>query len=217
MQRSLLNRLWYGVLRIGARLVGSTLFRLRVRGRENWPASGGGLVLSNHQSHFDPVMVGLTCDRRMNYLARRTLFGFLPFRLLIESLDAIPVDRDGLGLDGLKETLRRLKRGEFVLVFPEGTRTADGNVAEFKPGFSALAKRGRVPLVPVAIDGAWQCWPRWQLLPKPWGTIHIQIGSPISPDELAGLSERELVAKVERRIRELHAEVRAWRSEANGG
>src|SRR5690242_18294289 len=119
-QRSLPKRLWYDFLRVVCRLVGIVAFSIRVRGRQHVPPDGGALVMSNHQSHLDPVLVGLASDRRLNYLARQTLFGFAPFRWLISSLDAIPLDREGLGLNGLKETLKRLKRGEMVLIFPEG-------------------------------------------------------------------------------------------------
>jgi 1-acyl-sn-glycerol-3-phosphate acyltransferase len=143
----------------------------------------------------------------LNYLARETLFSFAPFRWLIQSLDGIPIDREGLGLAGLKETLRRLKRGELVLIFPEGTRTRDGEVAPLKPGFSALASRARVPLLPVGIEGSFTAWPRWRPFPLP-ATIHIHFGQPILPEEAASFSERELVAEVERRIRACHLQAR---------
>src|SRR5688500_15448742 len=74
MQRTLAQRLSYDTLRVLARLAAVGLFRLRVAGREHWPAAGGGLVCANHQSYFDPPLVGLTCPRRMNYLARDSLF-----------------------------------------------------------------------------------------------------------------------------------------------
>ena len=138
LQRSLSKRLWYNFLRLPCRLVGVAVFRIRVFGREHVPRSGGVLVVSNHQSHLDPVLIGLSCDRRLNYVARDTLFGFTPFRWLINSLDAIPIDREGLGLGGIKESLRRLKAGEMLQIFPEGTRTRDGDVGELKPGFLAL-------------------------------------------------------------------------------
>jgi len=109
-ERSLAKRLWYDYLQVMCRLLGVALFRVRCTGRENVPPTGGVLVLSNHQSQFDPMLVGLAIDRRLNYLARETLFRFPPFRWLIRSLDAIPIDREGLGLAGLKETLRRLNR-----------------------------------------------------------------------------------------------------------
>ena len=104
-------------------------------------------------------------NRRMNYLARDTLFTFPPFRWLIHSVDAIPIDREGLGLSGVKESLRRLKRGEMVVVFPEGTRTRDGEIGRFRPGFTALASRSGAAILPVAIEGAFAAWPRWQPFP----------------------------------------------------
>lgn len=212
-QRSLPLRLWYDVLRVVCRLAAILVFRIRCRGREHVPASGGGLVLSNHQSHLDPVLVGLATDRRLNYLARDTLFKFAPFRWLINSLDAIPLDREGLGLGGLKETLKRLKRGELVLIFPEGTRTRDGEVGTLKPGFCALARRAGVPLLPVAIDGAFDSWPRSQMLPGP-AVIHIQFGEPLEPADLATLDDRELIAEMDRRVRKCHREAREFRLRA---
>ena len=83
------------MLRVLARLVSVWVFGLRVAGRENWPAEGGGLVCANHQSMFDPPLVGLTCSRRMNYLARDTLFRVPGLKQLIAFLDAIPIDREG--------------------------------------------------------------------------------------------------------------------------
>ncbi len=206
-QRSLAKRLWYDFLRIVCRLVFLVVYRVRCTGREHIPRAGGALVLSNHQSHFDPILVGLGSNRRMNYLARQTLFRFPPFRWLINSLDAIPLDREGLGLNGLKETLRRIKRGEMVLMFPEGTRTHDGEVHALKPGFCALARRLNVPLVPVAVAGAFDAWPRTRMFPR-GGRFHVQYGAPIMPEEIARFEERDLVAEVERRIRACHAQAR---------
>ncbi len=211
--RSLPKRLWYDFLRVACRLTALAVFQIRCRGRERVPATGGVLLLSNHQSHLDPVLIGLACDRRLNYLARQTLFKFAPFRWLIQSLDAIPLDREGLGLNGLKETLRRLKRGEIVLIFPEGTRTRDGYVGRLKPGFCALARRADVPLLPVAIDGAFDSWPRSQPGPAP-AAIHIQFGKPLLPAEIATLDDDALLAEVDRRIRACHAEARAFRRRA---
>src|SRR5262249_14976904 len=137
-QRSLAKRAWYQFLHVACRVLGVAVYHIRCRGRGLVPKTGGVLVLSSHQSHFDPGLIGLACDRRLNYLARDTLFRFAPFRWLIKSLDAIPIDREGLGLGGLKETLKRLKREEMVLIFPEGTRTRDGEISPLKPGFCAL-------------------------------------------------------------------------------
>ena len=138
-ERSLHIRLWYELLRRCLQLGGVLAYRVRYYGRENIPTSGGVLVVSNHQSHFDPPLVGMGVPRQMNYLARDTLFRFAPLGRLIHSVNAIPIDREGVGLSGIKESLRRLKRGEMLLVFPEGTRSRDGKIAPFRPGFTALA------------------------------------------------------------------------------
>jgi 1-acyl-sn-glycerol-3-phosphate acyltransferase len=161
---------------------------------------GGGLLLSNHQSNLDPLFVGLTCDRRLNYVARSTLFGFGPLRWLLRTLDAIPIDREGLGLAGLKETLKRLKRGEMVLLFPEGTRTRNGDLQPIKPGFCVVARRAAVPIVPVALAGSYEAWPRQRRIFRVT-PIYVHYGPPLLPAEFSRLNDEELVAEVERRIR----------------
>ncbi|HEX4132813.1 MAG TPA: lysophospholipid acyltransferase family protein [Pirellulales bacterium] len=211
--RSLAKRIWYDYLRMMSRLVAAGLFQLRCNGRERVPAHGPVLVVSNHQSHFDPVLIASVCNRRLNFLARQTLFRFAPFGWLIKSLDAIPLDRDGLGMAGLKETLRRLKRGEMVLVFPEGTRTRDGNVGPLKPGFCALVHRTEAAVVPVAIDGAFDAWPRWHRWPRR-ACIRMEFGEPLTAEEAKGLADGALMAEVDRRLRVCHAAARAGRLHA---
>jgi 1-acyl-sn-glycerol-3-phosphate acyltransferase len=205
--RTAFQRFGYDALRVVCRFIAVWLYGLRVEGRENWPSEGCGLVCANHQSMFDPPLVGLTCSRRMNYLARDTLFRVAGLKQLITFLDAIPIDRDGGGLAGLKETLRRLKAGELVLIFPEGTRTRDGEVAPLKPGFIAVARRSKAPLMPVGLDGAYQAWPRTAWLPRA-GRIGVAIGKPISPEQVAALSDEDLLAELEQRILVCHARAR---------
>jgi 1-acyl-sn-glycerol-3-phosphate acyltransferase len=204
MQRSLGKHLGYEACKVLARLFGTALFRIRVRGRERLPPTGGGLVCANHQSYADPIIVGLAIDRRLNYLARDTLFRNPAFKWLIEYFDAIPIDREGGGLGGLKETLRRLKQDELVLIFPEGTRSRDGSMLPLKPGFCAVARRARQPLIPIGFDGAYQAWPRTSPVPQ-LSVIAVVIGAPIMPDLVAQLSDSELVAELERRMRECFA------------
>lgn len=202
----------YDYLRILARSLCPMLMAFRAIGRTNYPRSGGALICSNHQSHFDPIIVGLTCDRRMNYVARKSLFGFLPFRLLIEFLDAIPIEREGIGIGGLKETLRRLKRGEMVLIFPEGTRTKNGDMGHLRPGFCTLARRSKVPIVPVGFNGGYDAWPRSQPLPG-WSRMCVCIGKPIDPQDFEQMDDDQLLAEVERRMRDCFHHARRITSE----
>jgi len=209
-ERPFIQRYGYTALRAFCRLTGVVLFSVRCQGRHNMPREGPVLICSNHQSFFDPVLVGLVFNRRLNYLARQSLFRFLPFRWLIRFLDAIPIDRDGLGLSGLRESLRRLKRGEIILIFPEGTRTPDGSVLPLHPGFCALARRGKATLLPVGLDGAYDAWPRSAKLPRRC-SIHICVGEPLSPAEVGELTNEGLVGEVERRIRGCQEQARASR------
>jgi 1-acyl-sn-glycerol-3-phosphate acyltransferase len=199
MHRTFAQRIVYDILRVLARLVVVWFFRCRVVGRENWPAAGGALICANHQSYLDPPLVGLTCPRRLTYLGRTTLFENKLLAPIITFLDTIPIDREGGGLAGLKETLRRLKRGDMVLIFPEGTRTRDGQMQPLKPGFCAVARRSKVPLVPVALDGAYDIWPRTSPLPR-GGRLAVVIGQPISVADVAQFSDEELMAELARRI-----------------
>ena len=208
--RTLAQRVVYAVFRQLARLAGLLFFRLRCRGRHFIPRTGGVLVCANHQSVLDPVLVGLACNRRLNYLARRTLFRSRLFGAFIRFLDAIPIDREGLGIEGLRETLRRLRRGEMVLIFPEGTRTPDGELQPLKPGFFAVARRSGAALLPVAIDGAYQAWPRSRRLPLPT-RVTVEFGAPIAADQVATLPQDVLLALLTERLEDCHAKARACR------
>jgi 1-acyl-sn-glycerol-3-phosphate acyltransferase len=205
-----LQRPWYAWLQFLSRLIATVFFGYRAWGRERVPMSGGALLLSSHQSFLDPVLIGVPTLRPLNYLARETLFRFAPLRWLIQSLSGIPIDREGLGMSGLKETLRRLKRGEIVVIFPEGTRTPDGQLQSLKPGFAALARRAGVPLLPAAIVGAYECWPRTSRFPGR-GQIRVWFGTAILPDEIAAYDDRALVAEVEKRITGCHLAAKAAR------
>jgi 1-acyl-sn-glycerol-3-phosphate acyltransferase len=211
IQRSVAKRFEYRVIQTLCWLVGVMAFGVRCRGRQLVPPRGGALLLCNHQSHLDPMLLGMACQRRLNFLARETLFAFGPFGWLIHSLDAIPIDREGLGLSGLKETLRRVRDDEMVLIFPEGTRSRDGEIVQLKGGFAALARRARVPLVPVAIEGAFQAWPRQRQFPRP-GTIEVVFGQPLGPEQVAALDDVQLLAEIEQRLRACHATARANRN-----
>lgn len=99
-------------------------YNVRVHNQHLLPMSGATLVCSNHQSNLDPIVIGCNCPRRLNFLARKKLFKF-PLGMFLKVLDAISIDRDGIGIGGMKETLRRLRKNEPMLMFPEGQRSSD--------------------------------------------------------------------------------------------
>lgn len=199
-----LARRWYDCV-FWSSFVGFTFGNsLRVIGRRNMPEQGPVLVLANHQSMFDPVLVGLASRRYLSYLARATLFKNRYFKAIIESLDAVPIDNKGLGKEGLQSTLKVLDRGKAVLVFPEGERTHDGEMEPFKPGISLLIKRVKAPIVPVGIDGAFGSWSRFRKVPrfsplflKPNdATIALSIGKPIDSAQFVDMNREEMLAQL---------------------
>ena len=204
-KRKLSDRLIYIFFNNFFRLLWMTYLRLRCFGSQKMPREGAALICSNHQSHLDPILVANSVSRYVGFVARESLFKNRIFGWLITALGAFPINRDA-GLGGIKATLKRLKAGELVLIFPEGTRTPDGEIKPFKSGFCAIARRSKVPIVPVAIEGAYQAWPKSAKIPQP-GQVRLKIGDPIPADKVAELSDEELTQLVQDEVSRLQQEL----------
>ena len=143
-----------------ARIMCAVMFDLKVYGIKHVPAEGGVLLVSNHQSYLDPVLLAVKLGRPMSYMAKSELFKNPIFAWLIRSLHAFPL-RQGKGDKGaIEETIRRLQEGHLLAVFPEGTRTEDGNLQPIQRGVALVVRRAAVPIVPVVLDGSFQSWPK---------------------------------------------------------
>jgi 1-acyl-sn-glycerol-3-phosphate acyltransferase len=193
-------------------ILAQVCMRWRATGQRNIPASGGVLLVCNHVSFFDVFFVGIPLRRPLNYVARSTLF--VPvLGWFIRSLGGFPIQREGIGASGMKETLRRLRAGGIVALFPEGTRSHDGQLGPLKPGIAALAARVGVPVVPAALAGMFEIWPRSRLFPV-LHPLRVHYGVPILPDEFAGLDTASVTALIRARMRESHSEAcRALRAD----
>ncbi len=204
------------IVRWSFRVLMTLAYRIRVHGLENYPDQGRMLVCSNHQSFLDPVILGVICPKPINYLGRKTLFRFAPFGWFLSWNDTIPIDRDASGIGGMKETMRRIKRGESVLMFPEGTRSPDGEFKSIMSGFCVMAKRTKATLMPIGFEGAYQSYSRNMILPR-LGRIHAVMGEPIHFDEYGELSDEDLTKMLEARIRECFEAAREhWRKSCWG-
>ena len=182
-------RLSQGLARVGA----NCFWKFRVFGLENIPRTGGVLLASNHQSFLDPVLVAMVLSREMHFMARRTLFRNPVFRAIIAGYNAFAIERDSADVKGVNSAIARLEAGNILLVFPEGTRTGDGSIGRMKPGIGVLAERAAVPIVPVLIQGAYEVWPKGQLIPH-FGMISMVFGKPLDPKMIAGDAIRDAVA-----------------------
>ena len=207
-QRSTTKTVLQWLVRWMFRIQLTLFYRIRVHGLENFPEPGSTLICSNHQSFLDPVVLGVSSPRTLNFLARKTLFKMKPVRMFLELNDALPIDLDSMGMDGIKESLKRLKRGEMLVVFPEGTRTKDGELLPFKPGFDLLARRSKSRMLPVALDGCYQAFPRDAILPR-FGEIQVVFGEPIEYEEYKDWSPEETAEVVRVRIAECLADARS--------
>ena len=190
--------------------LGPMVYRLRLEGRENVPETGPLIYVCNHQSHFDPPLVGvLVADRPCAFLARASLFKFRPFGWFIRTLNAIPLHRGQSSGGALRAAVAELEAGRCVLLFPEGTRTHDGAIGRFKPGFTFLAKRTGAMVVPVAVEGAREVWPRQRRFPRLWGRIALKADRPIPADELLADGTDAAIARIRREIEAMRMELRA--------
>jgi 1-acyl-sn-glycerol-3-phosphate acyltransferase len=197
-------RLSYWFCRLMCQWTCVLLVKARVFGRHNFPASGGVLLVSNHQSFMDPVLVTMALDREGNYMARDTLFKNKWFGRLITFVNAYPIRRGTADMVAIKETMRRLKDGRVVAAFPEGTRSPDGRVGPMLAGLATVAKKCKAPIVPTLIDGMDRAWPRHRMLPGT-GDVVIEYGKPITADEYASMTPDELTEEIRRRIIQMQA------------
>ena len=163
-------------------------FRYRAFGMENLP-EGGALLLINHQSFLDPLLVGLPLTRPVSYLARENLFRLPIIGWLVKNTYVMPISRESAGTESLRESIRRMEHGFLVGIFPEGTRTEDGGLCEMKPGFVALIRRVKVPVIPVGIAGAFEAFPRGAWFPVP-ARIRIVFGRPMESTRLVELCQK---------------------------
>ena len=143
-----------------SRFIGRLLFRLRVIHRERMIQSGPVILAMNHQSYLDPPLAGITCDRGIYFLARRTLLNVPLLGWLLPKLNVIPVNQESVDRSAIKALIRVLQTGNGVLVFPEGSRTLDGNLQPAEPGLGLVIAKTLAPVVPMRIFGAHEALPR---------------------------------------------------------
>lgn len=145
--------MFYAMARELVRFVYHIVFRVTVIGKENIPAEKGGyIVASNHISNNDPPVVGITFRGKYNFMAKEELFTGNPiFAWLIRRLGAFPVKRGAGDNSAIEKALESVKNGRIFVIFPEGTRSKDGELGRPKSGITLIASQAKAPVVPVFI------------------------------------------------------------------
>lgn len=201
----------YGVSHYWIHVAYDMFFRGEVIGLDNLPRDGAFLIAANHASHLDPPMIGSQVPRQMSFFARKTLWNSRAFSWWLDGVGTIPVDRDGgQDVSALKRVLRALGEGRVMILFPEGTRSLDGNLQPPKPGVGFIVCKTQVPVVPARIFGSFTAFGKGARFPRLGTPLTVVFGHPIAPaeyDEPAAGRERYQIAstRIMERIAQLHA------------
>lgn len=172
-------QLWYRFCRFLFRVY----FRLYHRGRiyhaDRLPDQGAFILAGNHVSFLDPPFFGLACQREAFYMARDTLFHNPVANWVLRSWNCVPISRDRGDIGAMRAVLRMLGEGKAVLMFPEGTRSPDGQLQEARAGIGMVVAKARVPIVPMRIFGTDRALPKGASFPRP-AHVEIRFGEPFT-------------------------------------
>ena len=179
----------------------------KVTGRENVPSMGPLVVVANHLSNLDPPLLGASLPRRIRFLAKDTLFVGGPLvRWFLGSYGAFPVNRDGVDVRAYRWALNLLNNDGALVVFPEGTRSKNGQMQKAKPGVVGLVRRTNASILPVAITGT-ERMGTWMRAVNPTGRIRVRIGEVFSLPDIEGRLSKEVTESLNTMIMQRVAEL----------
>jgi len=200
---------WDAVCKPLSWLVVRLLYGHRWWGAHNVPERGPVLLVCNHQSYLDLIVLGVGLHRHFHSMARASLFHNPVFGWLIRSLNAFPVDQDRSDIRSVRTAIDLLKRGHLVLVFPEGSRTRTGKLELFAPGLMLLVRRAKPTVVPMAVDGVYDAWSIHRKWPRLRARTGAMYGRPIPAEQLLAMDSQDAVRLLRDRIEDLRLDVRA--------
>jgi len=195
--------MFYRIIRYIAYLFFKILFRLEVKNQDYIPEEGGVIIASNHSSYLDPPLIAVSLKRRPTFIAKSSLHRIPLLGPMIKAY-SISVNRDMPGPSTIKDALKVLKNGGVLVIFPEGGRSADGSLMEFKRGVGLIASLADVPVVPVYIRGAGEALPVGARFPR-LKKISIIFGRPLQKrsEENREVFEKRITQEIFERIKSL--------------
>ena len=161
--------------------------RMKIEGAEHIPDKGGVMIASNHVSYLDPPIVGVGYrGRPIHFMARDTLWSKGFGAWWMDHVGCIPVARGTGDIRALKLTIKALREGKVVSMFPEGTRSVDGSLGTAKSGVGMIVEKSKCVVVPAFIRGSFAAFPKGQKWIKPVG-VSIRFGAPLMPADFEAL------------------------------
>jgi 1-acyl-sn-glycerol-3-phosphate acyltransferase len=193
-------------MQAAARFLTTVLFDLKVDGLHHMPdrKHGGVLIVSNHQGNLDPVLLAVRLKRPLNYIAKSELFGNPWADRMLRSVNAFPVRQGAGDVGAVKETICRLRAGHLLNIYPEGSRTIDGEIAPLQKGVALIIRRAEVPVIPAVICGSYDAWPIHRWLPKTW-PVRVRFGAEMY---LVGMGQNQIMATIDRTLRGMFEKLR---------
>lgn len=196
------------------RLFFKIFFKYHVHGVEHL-YKGGALLAANHISFLDPPLIAASWPEEIHFLARAGLFKNRFFAFLIRNLHAHPVHGSAEDISSFKLICQLLEEGDKVVVFPEGTRSENGQLQPFKLGVAMLALKTGCPIIPVYIQGTFEALPAHRKWPNFGTEVACLFGHPIFIDEYRHLDKKEAREAITKRLREEIEDLRIQHSLGN--
>ena len=181
--------LWYLFWKTFVWVVAKLAFRLRIEGREHEPAQGPFIVAANHASALDPPLVGTSLHHRASYMGKQELFTVPILGPLLHSIGVFPVRRGEADHRAIRTSLDVLAAGGVLVMFPEGTRSADGRLQKPEPGAALIGLRTGAMVLPVAVIGSYRILPRGTRWPR-FRQITVRMGPPLTVPRSNGRLDR---------------------------
>ncbi|MFQ5878442.1 MAG: lysophospholipid acyltransferase family protein [Acidobacteriota bacterium] len=175
--------------------------RLSRDGLQHLPRRGPAIVISNHTSYIDPIVLGSASPRPVHFIVLQAMFDLLLLRWFYWGMGTIPVRLEGQDTRGIKRALRILSQGRILGIFPEGSRSPDGRMGDPRPGAALIAALSGAPVVPAFIDGADQSLPVGGRFPRPT-RVHVRFGPPLRFGSSRRRAGRDALLAFARRMRE---------------
>src|SRR4051812_29127170 len=203
----------YSVGYNATKLIAKVCFSFQAIHRERIPKTGGVILAMNHQSYLDPPLAGICCDREIYYLARKSLLKWPLLGPLFPAMNVIPVDQEKADMSALKAIIKLVKAGQGTVIFPEGSRSLDGQLLPAQPGLGLVIAKTLAPVIPMRIFGAHEAFPRGKKKIR-LHPITVVVGEPIhfTESDLQGPG-RELYQSLSERVMARIAEIKNERGE----